>query len=366
MGSEGDRVDGQRAIRPRADSGRRPGARPEQRPPAPVFLVGSERSGTTLLRLMLDHHPQIAFEKEFDFVVSLVSDAGDVPSTSSYADWAATVRGMSYHVDRSLTYRQLVDDFLRQKWDASGHKPYLGATVHRNFDRLRFLWPTARYIHLVRDPRDVARSVVQKGWAGNVYHGVQYWLDAEQCWNVLVRTLEPGQAIDVHYEDLVRRPVDVLSSICEFIGVTYSDRMLTYPHDAPQYPPPDPSLAAMWRTALSPRDVALVEERLGALLAARGYDLSGYPRARLPRVRHEALLVSGRVQHLRSRVELYGAPLVASDILGRRLHLSPLEAVARRRMNAVEQRLIDEETTGVRAPSANIRRSAPSEKHGVP
>jgi len=36
----------------------------------PQFLVGSERSGTTLLRRMLDHHPQIAFEKEVDFVVA--------------------------------------------------------------------------------------------------------------------------------------------------------------------------------------------------------------------------------------------------------------------------------------------------------
>ena len=46
---------------------------------APLFLVGSERSGTTFLRLMLDHHPEIAFEKEFDFVVTKVSDAGEFP-----------------------------------------------------------------------------------------------------------------------------------------------------------------------------------------------------------------------------------------------------------------------------------------------
>ena len=46
----------------------------------PVFLVGSERSGTTLLRLMLDHHPEIAFDKEADFMVTMVSDAGVLPS----------------------------------------------------------------------------------------------------------------------------------------------------------------------------------------------------------------------------------------------------------------------------------------------
>ena len=44
--------------------------------PAPLFLVGSERSGSTLLRLMLDHHPEIAFAREFDFVVDRVSATG--------------------------------------------------------------------------------------------------------------------------------------------------------------------------------------------------------------------------------------------------------------------------------------------------
>lgn len=45
----------------------------------PVFLVGAERSGTTVLRLMLDHHPQIAFNNEFEYAVDLVSDEGKWP-----------------------------------------------------------------------------------------------------------------------------------------------------------------------------------------------------------------------------------------------------------------------------------------------
>src|SRR5437763_10951038 len=110
---------------------------------APLFLVGSERSGTTLLRLMLDHHPEIAFEKEIDFVVTQVSDTGALPPLDSYLDWIATVRSANYVIDRSLDYRGLVNDFLRQKQAAAGGKPHIGATAHRNFDRLRFLWPEA-------------------------------------------------------------------------------------------------------------------------------------------------------------------------------------------------------------------------------
>jgi hypothetical protein len=321
---------------------------------APVFLVGSERSGTTLLRLMLDHHPAIAFDKEADYMVTMVSDSGVLPSPKRYLEWVTTVRGMEYAIEPSRSYPELVNDFLHQKQSASGGKPHVGATIHRNFDRLRFLWPDARYIHLVRDPRDVARSVVQKGWAGNVYQGAEFWLAAERCWDALVRDLRDGQAIEVRYEELVTRTEWVLSALCGFIGVDYSPAMLQYPADAPQYPPPDPGLAAQWRTKLDPRDVALVESRTGAMLRARGYAWSGYPRPKIRPARHRLLLAQGRLQQLRSRLGVFGPRVVAVDVVARHLHLRRLERRVRTRMNAIEQRMIDQESAGIRAPSANI------------
>ena len=56
---------------------------------AAVFLVESERSGTTLLRLTLDHHPEVAFESEFDLVVRKVSDTGGLPPLHDYLDWSS-------------------------------------------------------------------------------------------------------------------------------------------------------------------------------------------------------------------------------------------------------------------------------------
>jgi hypothetical protein len=321
---------------------------------APLFLVGSERSGTTLLRLMLDHHPEIAFEKEFDFVVTQVSDTGVLPPLHSYLDWIATVRGADYALDRSLDYRGLVNDFLRQKQAASGGKPHVGATVHRDFDRLRFLWPEARYIHLVRDPRDVARSVVQKGWAGNIYQASEFWLTAENCWDSLVRHLKSDQVIEIHYEDLVRGTEAALTDICRFVGVEYSERMLEYRADAPQYPPPDPSLVAQWKTKLSPPDVAMVELRTAGRMESRGYVGSGHPVPKIGPLKHEFLLQVSRLRRLRTRIAMFGPRLVALDMLGRRLGIQGLAMRARTRINAVEQSLIDQETAGGRAPSANI------------
>ncbi len=321
---------------------------------APLFLVGSERSGTTLLRLMLDHHPEIAFEKEFDFAVELISESGDLPPLAAYRDWLGTVRGVDYTIDRTLAYPALVDDFLRQKQAASGGKPYIGATVHRRFDRIRHIWPDARYIHLVRDPRDVARSVVQKGWAGNVYQAAEFWTTAERCWDALAPHLADGQAIEIRYEDLVLRTERVLEVVCAFAGVGYSAQMLDYTADAPQYPPPDPALVLQWRTRLPPADVALVELRTGDLLTRRGYAPSGNPLPAIGPVRHELLLTAARLRRLRTRLAMFGPWLVTTDVLGRRLGLRPLARHAQRGINAVEQSLIDQEAAGKRAPSANI------------
>ena len=211
------------------------------------------RSGSTLLRLMLDHHPEIAFDKEFDFAVALVSSTGQLPSMQSYLEWIKYVRGVDYAVNASLDYREQVNEFLRQKQAMSGGKKCVGATVHAHFDRLRFLWPHARYVHLVRDPRDVARSVLQKGWAGNLYQASGIWIQAEDCWESLATHLVADQAIELHYEDLVAQTEVELSRICKFIGVEFAPSMLDYQVDAPQYPPPNHSLASQWKTKLSPR-----------------------------------------------------------------------------------------------------------------
>lgn len=322
---------------------------------APTFLVGSERSGSTLLRLMLDHHPLIAFEHEFDIATLRVGDDGRMPEVDdAYVAWLGTVRGMWYSIDRTLGHRELMRDFLEQKRDASGGKPQVGATVHHHFDRLRFLWPDARFLHLLRDPRDVAPSVVQKGWAGNVYHATDWWTEAERCWDTLRARMDPEQLLEVRYEDLVRDPEAELTRICDFIGVEFDARMLRYHESVRQYPPPDPRLAFQWRKKLIPDQVALVEERAGEQLLERGYAPSGYPIPSIGPARRELLMLDSRAKRFRFRLDQFGPGIVALDLIGRRLGLRPVARYALERIKAVEDRLLEEEGDGKRAPSANI------------
>jgi hypothetical protein len=327
---------------------------------APLFLVSSERSGSTLMRLMLDHHPDIAFASETDFVVERMSDAGERPPVAMYSDWVATVRAFDYEIDRSLGYDDLVNDFLRQKQRASGGKPLVGATVHRQFHRLRFLWPHARYIHLIRDPRDVARSVKQKGWAGNVYQAAEFWINAERCWDALLPHLDSDQFVELHYEHLVGRPRSELARICGFIGVEFDRSMLEYQKSAPQYPPPDPKLAFRWKSKMAPGDVALVESRAGHLLERRGYQPSGVPPVRVGAARRALLQGEARARRLGDRISRYGARVVFLDVFGRRLGLGRTASRARVHINAIDQHLIDLERAGLLAPSQDIAPVGPA------
>lgn len=144
-------------------------------------------------------------------------------------------------MNKSLTYQELVGDFLAQH-AAKTTKSILGAAVHSRFDLLPRLWPNARFIHMLRDPRDVARSAIFQGWVGHVYFGARYWLEAEQRWSSLVTALLEHQRTEVRYEELVYRPEAELSKLCEFLGVAYDPAMLSYDRDS-TYSKPNPALA---------------------------------------------------------------------------------------------------------------------------
>jgi hypothetical protein len=304
---------------------------------APFFLVGSERSGTTLLRLMLDGHPQLACNAEFEYAVERMPEGGGFPDLDDYYRFLQTDRiylASSFAIDRSLSYPELIDSFLVQK---RGTKPLVGATVHRHFDRLLRIWPDARFIHLLRDGRDVARSVVEMGWAGNAWAGSAVWATAEELWGGLSKQLPADRHLSVRFEDLIQDPVRELGRICQFCGVSYDPAMLDYPQRS-TYEAPNPRMVGSWWRKMSAAEVQQVEARIGLLLEERGYPLSGQPRLRLTPATVARLRLHNYYGRTRFRIRRFGLGLVLQDFLTRRLRLRRLQAGVRLRMNAIENR----------------------------
>ncbi|MHC4838742.1 MAG: sulfotransferase family protein [Planctomycetota bacterium] len=305
------------------------------------FLVGAQRSGSTMLRLMLDHHPQVACLHEFNFALLAADADGGHPDLATLHERLQADRQWRYaglELDPALDYPAQLDAFL-ERWRQrdGGGKPVVGVTIHFRYDLALALWPEARFIHLVRDPRDVAPSVIKMGWAGNTWHATDRWVEAEREVDALAAALPPDRLLRVRFEDLVHDPEGELGRLCTLLGVDYDPAMLDYPADT-SYPAPDPSAAYRWRGKAPELDVQLVEARAGALLADRGYEASGHPDLALSGIGQFRLGVQDRLARLRFRMRRYGAGAVLTNAVATRLGLDDTSARMRQRMQDQDQR----------------------------
>ncbi|MGD1854734.1 MAG: sulfotransferase [Leptolyngbyaceae cyanobacterium] len=310
----------------------------------PYFLVGAERSGTTLLRLMLNYHPEITWCNEFEYAVDQIKQ-NKWPDLNDYYDWLETHRifqDSHFEIDTSLTYPQLVNSFLHQRL-VRDDKPIIGATVHRHFDRLPKVWPDARYIHIVRDGRDVARSCIGMGWAGNVWRGVERWIEAEKMWVELSQKLSPDQKLEIVYEDLIVNYVDTLKKICSFIGVDYDAAMLDYVHSS-DYSLPQPSLIQQWKKKQTNRQIQLVESRIADMLLERSYELSGLEAIKVSLWEKGILRIHDWWGRINNRHERIGSALFVSDYLARKLRIIPWQKQTQLKINDIQRRGLKKST----------------------
>jgi len=285
---------------------------------------------------MLTHHPRINCFDEFECSVS--EARGDSwPELADYYRWAETDRmflAANLVIDKSLSYPDLVRSFLAQE-AARSNKEIISAAIHSRFDLLPKLWPNARFIHTLRDPRDVARSTVPMGWTGHPFFGASYWTEPERRWDKLVATVPQRQLIDVRYEDLVRQPEAELARLCEFLGVAYDPAMLTYDRDT-TYSKPDPSLAEQWRRKMPVRDVQLIEAACGDLLQRRGYQPSGNRPLPPTPVEVMALRATNRFKMTSWAIKRYGLSLWTRRFVSKRVGPASWTRKVRLELNEVD------------------------------
>ncbi|MGM0740503.1 MAG: sulfotransferase family protein [Pseudomonadota bacterium] len=299
----------------------------------PVLVFGALRSGTTVFRLMLNAHPLLNNPGEVDFLFDcLRRDPGRADG------WRYDLKALSENrIFRASGLRippgrdglDLLADFLTQYRERN--PACLTLNIHRNIDRALEVLPGAPVIHVLRDPRDVARSCIGMGWAGTLFHGVQQWIFTETEWDEARARLADGQALELTYEALIADTPGCLGRICDFLGVDFDEAMLSY-HKDTTYGAPDPALIAQWKRKSSPHEVALVEGRVAAMMRARGYEPAGAPH--YPGMFEKAgLMLRNRAHTWRVAIGRYGFALFALEKLTRRLGLGRLHSRCRARMH---------------------------------
>lgn len=272
----------------------------------PIFIIGTERSGSNLLRTMLDAHPAIA--------------APHPPHILHIFEPAADSYGA---LDDPANFRRLSDDVARLvRWhihpwhpvpegaalaDAAPSRTLLGLTdavyaSHlrwrrktrwackstfniRYVDALRDYYPDARFLWLVRDPRDVVASNLRSVFGpSSAVASATLWRDQQALgWYASGGGTSPD-CLTIRYEDLVTTPEAVVRSICAFLDEPFDPRMLA-PH-ASAFAQQTARLAMSWQglaspifatsarrftRELSPGDVATVEAIAGPRMRDFGY-----------------------------------------------------------------------------------------------
>lgn len=287
----------------------------------PFFIVGSVRSGSTLLRLLLGHHSQICKCEEMEFVAQQIAGREIPENISEYLRFLHLDRGFGlsgYTVDESLRFEEIARDFLEQR-RVLDNCPVVGATVHHNFDELPRIWPIARYIFLNRDPRDVARSCVQMGFVGSAWAGAEYWINASDAWTQLTDRVPATSRMEIRFEDLVQDPEGTLRGVCSLLGVAFEPAMLEIDSDT-TYSRPDPILARSWRGSAKPREIAQIETRIGKqVIQAAGYEASEFPGIRLNRINRLRISAEDLTSRMLFKVKKYGFWLWAQSVVARRL-----------------------------------------------
>jgi hypothetical protein len=252
----------------------------------PFFVVSAPRSGSTLLRVMLNRHSRLCVPPESHFIPQLIRNFGEAPKASAFwqalrphprfdkwpvnfdalearlrtvpADWNALF---------SAVFMQVTEEQGKARWGdkTPDYVQHVGL-LHRVF-------PEAKFIHLVRDGRDVASSLLKvPWWEGSAARAARYWRKLVDKGRMAGRRLPEGHYLEMCYEHLVTEPEKTLREICAFLNESFEPAMLSYYessdesvkesqlawHENLKRPVTADSIGR-WRRDLSPRDAGLCE-----------------------------------------------------------------------------------------------------------
>ncbi|MFR9676024.1 sulfotransferase family protein [Streptomyces sp. TR06-5] len=275
----------------------------------PVFVGGCPRSGTTLLRTMLDSHPDLAVPHETQFVVPAwrrrneFGDLSRADNRRAAARWVLELPKSRFSERIGIPEDELVEAFGEAsptigslmatpfvRYAVHAGKPRWGdkrPSYSQNLDALFAMFPDARFVNVVRDPRACVASMGKhwKGW-GNLPSAVNIWERTDESVRRAMRRLPSHQITEIRYEDLVADPRAAMERLCAFYDLDPAGipHMLAY-HEGENLPtgamhenagkPVTDAPLERWREELNKRAVAFVEHVLAENMEHHGYERSG-------------------------------------------------------------------------------------------
>lgn len=235
----------------------------------PIFVVGNSRSGTTLVGRILGCHPTVFTFDELHFFEELWNPDGKPielsPAEAAYlfaellniqrngyltrgktADFISEADSLVSELQPPFSPLSIFAIFLDYEAKKSGKTRPCEQTPQNTLYIGEILqeFPEARVIHIVRDPRDILLSQKRR-WkrpflADNIpkKEAIRYWLNyhpitISKIWqgniNSVSKFSQDSRVKEVRFEDLVSNPQQIVTEICQFLDLTYSEELLAVP-----------------------------------------------------------------------------------------------------------------------------------------
>lgn len=271
---------------------------------SPIFIVGSARSGTSLLSRIINAHPGIAVPFESQLY-------------NTFYPWLKYYGDLKKEENRSRLVRDILKTASLKCWTpVPDYQDTLNSIVRYDFhgviDALISTWakthgkerwgekspwhiiywkeilegfPNAKFVHIVRDGRDASISW-KKSRMGpkHYYHLAKRWVRYINAVDELRHHLPEDQYFELRYEDLLTDPEIIVRNLCIFLKEEYSDCMLSFYNDKTDYPTDKQNLTNLampliknntekWRNLLSEKEKRIMEAVAGQKLQLYGYPL---------------------------------------------------------------------------------------------
>lgn len=316
---------------------------------APVFVTGCDRSGTSLLTLMLDRSSSLKMFFEVGFVPHLASygsEYGDFSraqqrwyfirdlqrrESTSGALAFDKIEGVSENEAEEVLRKAAPVDYpgaVAALFSAAAEKdknPRWGEKMPEYVFHIEWLasaFPESHIVHIIRDPRDVAASIRRAGWEPSIGDAAEFWKKRVSAARSGGRVIGEDRYHEVRYESLVQNPAEELQRLSCRIDIRFESEMTSIhqsgmdampeahqglDHFSLLERPIDSSRAYAWRRELSRSEIADVERIASSLMTDLGYAVTGETVPLWVRGARRAKTVGGAIvrrtrEHIRSAV----------------------------------------------------------------
>jgi sulfotransferase family protein len=279
----------------------------------PIFIVGAPRSGTTLLAVLLDRHSNIAIGPETQFFTEFIPRNWAKKTPASYEQLVDSALSFKRIADFSFDRDQLLKHFKEYELSLANllraiievHairslKRRPGEKTPQHLQHVPLIleqFPESRIVCVLRDGRDVVRSLMETPWAiPNNPRRLQLlclrWNDAVEKTIHYQRTVPPNRFMTVKFEDILRQPRLELEKICGFLGEDFELTQLEPAQSSSVIPSwekgwknkasetLDPRRIEAWRGSADQKQLWIMNSMMGTLLERMGYrdaNLEGCP-----------------------------------------------------------------------------------------